>query len=287
MEDCGDQECGLSPHGLDCGGCQGATDWCDSDGQCVEDCGDRICGLSPHGLDCGDCPDGGDYCSEGGQCLGAELTWVTVPGGVFTMGCAEEDDQCQYHEGPARLVTMPSFLMTQTEITQAQYNEVDRINVYCETCPAAIVLWQEAKDYCAAVGGVLPSEAQWEYAARAGSDGVWPFGGGLDELDRYARYHGNSNDRCATVGTRLPNAWGLYDLLGNTWEWVEDQYHDRYNGAPCDGTAWVDDPDGFVRVLKGGGYLDDAADLRPSNRLRALTGHIASDTGFRCVKAAQ
>lgn len=111
----------------------------------------------------------------------------------------------------------------------------------------------------------LPSEAEWEYAARAGTQTPWSFGDSEADLGDYARFDGNSEERAHPVGGKLPNPWGLFDCHGNVWEWVQDRSHDSYVGAPSDGRAWEDDGSQF-RVLRGGSWFDGGRRLRSAFR---------------------
>jgi formylglycine-generating enzyme required for sulfatase activity len=102
----------------------------------------------------------------------------------------------------------------------------------------------------------LPTEAQWEYACRAGSTGKYCFGDDVSQLRNYAWYNGNSGDEPHPVGEKLANSWGLYDMHGNVCEWCEDVWHENYNGAPTDGSAWLTGGEQHKRV-RGGSWNDD------------------------------
>jgi formylglycine-generating enzyme required for sulfatase activity len=140
------------------------------------------------------------------------------------------------------------------------------------------VNWNEAKDYCLAVDMRLPTEAEWEYAARAGTTGER-----YGEIDRVAVY---STKATATVGSKLPNAWGLYDMLGNVWEWTNDWYgKDYYKNSP------LDDPPGpsegsdsaSTSVLRGGGWNNYPQYVRASYRFRTVPEFRDGGIGFRCA----
>ena len=124
------------------------------------------------------------------------------------------------------------------------------------------VTWKDAMDYadwlCRQTGRSyrLPSEAEWEYAARAGSQSRWSFGDNASELSRYAWYDENSGGKTHPVGQKQPNSWGLHDVHGNVWEWVEDCWHNSYKGAPDDGSVWGEEELGNCerRVVRGASW---------------------------------
>ena len=107
----------------------------------------------------------------------------------------------------------------------------------------------------------LPSEAEWEYACRAGTTGAYP-----GKLSDIAWYLENSGTKTHAVGSKQPNAWGLFDMYGNVWEWCEDWYHDSYKGAPSDGGAWLSGESERSRVLRGSSMVGEASDLRCTYR---------------------
>ena len=131
--------------------------------------------------------------------------------------------------------------------------------------PVINVSWEDAQTYLEWLnkkvkGEIfrLPTEAEWEYAGRAGTKTVFSFGNDEDKLTEYAWFLSNSDLKTHRVGTRKPNPWGLYDMHGNVWEWVEDDRHRDYNGAPGDGRDWIDEHRGAYRVVRGGSWSFDA-----------------------------
>lgn len=131
----------------------------------------------------------------------------------------------------------------------------------------------------------LPTEAEWEYAARAGSDTEFHFGDGEARLGDYAWFHGNDEIRTHPVGEKLPNAWGLHDIVGNVWEWVEDCWHDTYEGSPDDGSAWTTScsPE-ELHVTRGGAVIEQADRLRSAYRGKVSPARRNYNLGFRLVR---
>jgi formylglycine-generating enzyme required for sulfatase activity len=158
------------------------------------------------------------------------------------------------------------------------------------------VSWHEARHYADWLSRHtgkryrLPTESEWEYAGRSGMNGtIWAGTSNEAELDQYAVYAANSKGRTAPVGQdqgRRPNAFGLYDLTGNVFEWVEDCMHPNYQGAPNDGTAWLEAGNGNckARTLRGGSWLDPPDFIRASRRLRLLADARSNDIGFRLAE---
>ncbi len=236
-----------------------------------------------------------------------ELEWVQIPGGTFMMG----SDAGGPGEQPVHEVTVPSFEMNRTEVTVAQYHEcVDdgactgptQCDSYYnwgvagrEDHPVNCVDWFQAVDFCSWMGGRLPSEAEWEYAARGGGQHItYPWGDEVATCD-YAvmdidETHSNGNDGCGEDRTwpvcSKPTgntAQGLCDMSGNVWEWVQDWHHWSYNGAPSDGSAW-ETPSGSGRVERGGGFFNTFYYLRASHRALPNPSERFGGTGFRCAR---
>ncbi|MEA3325647.1 MAG: formylglycine-generating enzyme family protein [Euryarchaeota archaeon] len=130
----------------------------------------------------------------------------------------------------------------------------------------------------------LPSEAEWEYACRAGTTTRYSFGDSESKLGDYAWYDDSSDDRKTyPVGQKKPNSYGLYDMHGNVWEWVQDRYHYDYDGAPTDGSAW-EIGDGAYWVSRGGSWRSIAGYCRSSHRLGGGPGSRADSLGFRLLE---
>ncbi len=210
------------------------------------------------------------------------LYYVWIPPGKFRMGCSSGDSECDIDEKPAHDVLITSGLwMSQTEVTQAAYEAVTGKNpsrFKGADLPVDSVTWDEAMSYCEAVGMRLPTEAEWEYAARAGS-AASRYG----SLADIAWYVGNSEQKSRPVALKAPNKWGLYDTLGNVWEWVGDWYDPAYyRQSPSS------DPPGpralgeSGRVVRGGSANNYPRYLRVSIRLGHRVAKRNADIGFRC-----
>lgn len=244
-------------------------------------------------------------CAEG-SLSGKDVVWVSVPAGTFVMGCTENDLECDgfndmYGESPAHSVKVPSFEMTQTEITQYQYWKVMReqpsSHPKCGECPVEHMVnhYHDAQEFCESLGGRLPSEAEWEYAARAGSSTVYSCGSNSACLDRIAWHASNSvrDDGMRhprPVAQKEPNAFGLYDMFGNVQEWTEDCSHDDFQGAPTDGSAWMEGGDCSRHVFKGSTYNTELGTegtgwmVRPSGRYWDPVDIRGVADGFRCAR---
>jgi len=168
-------------------------------------------------------------------------------------------------EKPAHDVTLSTpFYMGKYEVTQEQYQHVMGRNPSVlkrrPDLPVETVSWNDAQAFCKRVQVStgenlrLPSEAQWEYACRAGTTIGYHSGDDEASLDKVAWYSKNSKQTVHPVGQKEANAFGLYDMHGNVWEWCEDDWHGSYEGAPVDGSAWIDEPRGARRVLRGGSW---------------------------------
>ena len=239
---------------------------------------------------------------------------VLIPDGTFLMG-SPESEQGRYdyprlahpgssmvscYEGPQHEVTLSAFYIGRHEVTNEEYGR------YLEAFPDANqpedwsdsrlgprqpvvgVSWKESRAFAKWVGGRLPTEAEWEYAARAGTTSPYLIGDDDEDLLRFAWYKANSKGT-HPVAEKEPNDWGLYDVLGNVWEWCEDRWHDGYEGAPSDGSAWLVNPTDVGRVLRGGAFFNEARYLRVAFRHLSHPQDRMELVGFRvvCVPTGQ
>jgi len=204
---------------------------------------------------------------------GFDITMVWIPPGEFYMGSREDEPWSNDNERPVHLVDIRSgFWLSKYEVTQSQWeavtgsNPVRPIGIGVGTSfPVFNVSWEEVQEFLllANPGFRLPTEAEWEYSVRAGTETVnfWAGSEYRDSRDDFVVGGRDYDDGPAVVGSKLPNAWGIHDAIGNASEWVEDDYHANYIDAPTDGSAWIENPRGIVRVLRGGswrGYASSA-----------------------------
>ena len=162
--------------------------------------------------------------------------------------------------------------------------------------PVETVSWNDAQEFCKKLSQLtgkkyrLPTEAEWEYACRAGTQTRFYFGDDATKLEDYGWYNGNSSSKTHTVGEKKPNDWGLYDMSGNVWEWCEDPYHDSYADKPENiknngNTAWPSS-DISLRVLRGGSWGSDSWYCRSADRNWYIAVVRFNDIGFRLAVSA-
>jgi formylglycine-generating enzyme required for sulfatase activity len=191
-------------------------------------------------------------------------------------------------ESPQHEVTLSPFVLGKYPITRGQWKAImgdNPSNFQEDNLPVETVTWDDAVEFCQELStqtGLefrLPSEAEWEYACRAGSKTSYSFGEDSNQLKEYAWYDYNSNNKTNPVGQKKPNAWGLYDLHGNVWEWCGDDWHDNYNGAPNDGSIWLND--NRYKVIRGGSCYFLASRCRCAYRYSLARAYKDYDNGFR------
>jgi formylglycine-generating enzyme required for sulfatase activity len=241
---------------------------------------------------------------------GVTLELVAIPKGTFTMGSPAAEKDRGDDEGPQRSVNVPAFAMGRYVVTQAQYQAIMGTNpaqFKGANRPVESVSWDEAVDFCQRLSKRtgrtydLPSEAEWEYACRAGTTTPFYFGETITtglanyrgtDWEYQGKTHpgfygqgsrGSYRETTTDVGIFSPNAWGLYDMHGNVWEWCLDHYRQSYQGAPTDARAWVTDDKNASRLLRGGSWLNLPALCRSASRYSNTPTFRGSPLGFRVV----
>jgi len=204
------------------------------------------------------------------------------------MGSPENEPNRNSVEGPQHQVAVSRFYIGKYEVTQAQWRAVmgNNPSYYSgDNLPAENILWNEAKDFCRRLSEMtgaeyrLPSEAEWEYACRAGETGAY-----ASDPNATAWYDINSNDKTHPVGQKRPNEFGLYDMLGNVVEWCEDTWHNSYANAAHDASAWLESG-GDNRVARGCSFRDMSARCRSAYRdYWSLSHGRNANRGFRLAK---
>ncbi|WP_414622176.1 SUMF1/EgtB/PvdO family nonheme iron enzyme [Calothrix sp. CCY 0018] len=232
---------------------------------------------------------------------GVILEMVKIPGGDFFMGSPADEKQRNDDESPQHQVNVKPFFIGKFAVTQAQYQEIMGKNSSIfkgKKRPVESVTWNDATEFCQKLTEKtgreyrLPSEAEWEYACRAGT--TTPFHFGATITTDLANYNGNQTygdapngkyrQETRQVGSFPPNTFGLYDMHGNVLEWCQDTWHENYNGAPTDGSAWIENGNDSFRVMRGGCWPDDPEYCRSASRYNA-SRDVSNDSyfGFRVV----
>ncbi|WP_426957380.1 formylglycine-generating enzyme family protein [Muricoccus radiodurans] len=226
---------------------------------------------------------------------------LPIPPGAFRMGSPDEEDGHEDSECPTRIVRIARpFALGRTPVTFAEWD------LFAEATgryrppdegwgrgnrPAVNLSWNDTQAYLAWLRDRtgrpyrLPSEAEWEYAARAGTETPYPWGHDFGPGRAHGLHEGcDLGGECTVpVGSFPPNAFGLHDMLGNMWEWVEDCWNEFYLGAPGDGSAWLKGDCGR-RVLRGGSWMDVPRQMRSASRNRNGVDFRCNDYGFRVAR---
>ncbi len=220
------------------------------------------------------------------------MDFVLTRPGEFTMGSSRREPGREGDEGPRHQVRITrGFYMGAHEVTQEQYAEVMERNpskFSGAQNPVDQVSWNDAVEFCARLSRKegrtyrLPTEAEWEYTCRAGSTTAYCYGDDPAQLGEYAWYEGTSGEKTHKVGLKQPNAWGLYDVHGNVWEWCQDWYGDYTRGA---GEDPVGAASGVYRVVRGGSWFDYPLAFRSASRGRNSPSVRSDDHGLRVVFA--
>jgi formylglycine-generating enzyme required for sulfatase activity len=247
------------------------------------------------------------------------LNMVLIESGKFMMGSPDNEIDRRTSESPQHEVTIPSFFMSEYLVTQAQWaavaNKIPSVSRKLRSEPSGFknrdvnpverITWFEAVEFCDRLSAYtkrkyrLPSEAEWEYACRAGSEKAFHFGetistdlanyDGTDDAGgnwsgAYGRGEkGIHRQETTPVNTFRPNANGLYDMHGNVWEWCLDHWHDNYEGAPIDGSAWLSTNEETTYVIRGGSWNDEPRNCRSATRNNYDPEYSDFFIGFRVV----
>jgi formylglycine-generating enzyme required for sulfatase activity len=218
------------------------------------------------------------------------LEFVKVKGGTFTMGDAAFED-AKPHK-----VKLRSYYMQKTEVTQELWEAVMGSNPSsfkaCPNCPVEEVSWEDIQQFISKLNAKtgkkyrLPSEAEWEYAARGGKKSKGYKYAGSNEIEAVAWYSGNSEDKTHPVGQKKPNELGIHDMTGNVLEWCSDWYGESYyNSSPGNKPQGPDN--GEFRVIRGGSWFNSAVGCLVANRGNGRPGSRDSDVGFRLLSPVE
>jgi formylglycine-generating enzyme required for sulfatase activity len=225
---------------------------------------------------------------------------VLIPKGTFMMGSPETEEGRGVDETQHQVTISNDYYLGVTEVTQGQYEKVMGTNPSyfqkrvirksdSSMYPVEQVSWEDAVEFCKKLSDLpeekkagrvyrLPTEAEWEYACRAGSKTAFDFGESAKSLNAYAWFLDNSEGQTHPVGEKKPNAWGLYDMHGNVWEWSSDWYGEYPKGAVSDPSG---PSEGSNRVIRGGCWSCTAAFSRSAYRIRRTPSYFFNITGFR------
>jgi formylglycine-generating enzyme required for sulfatase activity len=235
------------------------------------------------------------------ECASGCPVMIVIPAGKFTMGSPENELDRETSEGPQHEVTVAKpFAVSKFEMT---FDEWDAC-VAAAACPRATdhwgrgampvinVSWSDAKKYVGWLSRLtgkeyrLLTEAEWEYAARAGANTRYSWGDDPSMGNANCNGCGSPWDlqQTAPVGSFKPNAFGLYDMHGNVWEWVEDSWHENYDGAPMDASAWLQGGDPSYRVVRGGSWRNESELVRAAVRDRRNSNVQFDTLGFRVAR---
>ncbi|MCR9053799.1 MAG: formylglycine-generating enzyme family protein [Phaeodactylibacter xiamenensis] len=219
---------------------------------------------------------------------GTKIEMVEVEGGTFMMGSEEREREKPIHE-----VKVPNFHIGKHPVTQEQWVAVMGDNparFRGRAHPVDRVRWHDTQAFLKKLNQLvneafrLPSEAEWEYAARGGKYNQGLQYAGSKKLKEVGWYDENSNGQTQPVGLKLPNELGIFDMSGNVWERCADHWHENYEGAPVDGSAWITGGEKHRRVVRGGSWDDYDGSCRPSLRYWYLTNNRNFNIGFRLAR---
>lgn len=222
------------------------------------------------------------------------MEFVLIPAGKFVMGSPSNEQDRYKDEDPVHEVTIKNpFYLGKYPVTQKQWEKVmgsSPSRFKGDNLPVEQVSWDDVQEFIKKLSEMedpdkysLPSEAKWEYACRADTTTRYSFGDEESKLKDYSWYFANSGVSTHPVGQKNPNPWGLYDMHGNVWEWVQDKYHNNYKGVPSDSSAW-EDGYSFFRVVRGGSWSFFAGSCRSASRRGDVPDYRFNDVGFRLLR---
>ena len=225
------------------------------------------------------------------------MKFMVIPPGEFMMGSPETEARRVDDESQHRVTITKPFYLGETEVTQEQYQKVMGTNpsrFKGPQKPVETVSWDDAVEFCRKLSAIpaektaghvyrLPTEAEWEYACRSGTTTSYSFGDSESELGAYAWYKDNSGKTTHPVGGKKPNAWGLYDMHGNVWEWCQDWYGDYPSGSATDPIGATS---GSLRVFRGGSWYDSARHCRSADRSGDTHEARGINLGFRVLRSS-
>ncbi len=216
------------------------------------------------------------------------IEMVRIPSGKFNQGSPLDQTGRKENELAIAEVNIPTFYMAKFAVTQEQWIEIMGSNpaTFRENLQAPVenISWNEAQDFCRKLAERsqhayrLPSESEWEYACRSGTNTAYHFGDSPDQLADYAWF---GDKRSHPVGQKVPNSWGLHEMHGGIWEWCEDVWHERSNG-----TEWISGDNSSRRVRKGGSWSNEARQCRSASRDWHRQSDRYNDIGLRVVISA-
>ena len=223
------------------------------------------------------------------------MTFVLMPAGEFDMGSPLNEEGRNDDEGPIHHVKFSkAFYMSETEVTQNEWGQFMYLGDLTDipgwpSLPVSKGSWNDVQEFIKMLNEKektqkyrLPSEAEWEYAARAGTTTRYSFGDDESKLGVHAWYIENSDEKAHNVAAKKPNPWGLYDMHGNVYEMVQDIYQTDYSGAPADGSSW--EKNGSNRVVRGGSWSGNSFLCRSALRKKIPPDTPYTNVGFRLVR---
>lgn len=221
------------------------------------------------------------------------MKFVYIPPGEFMMGSPADDAERSFHEVQHRVRFTKGFYLCTTEVTQSQWvNIMGTENNFSRfkgnDLPVEHISWSSASDFCRKISRKenklyrLPTEAEWEYASRAGTRTKYGTGNSKSDLMKTGWYYSNSDNVTHPVGQKAPNDWGLYDMHGNVWEWCSDWF-DEYNVSKAVSIDPQGSPKGWARILRSGAYCNNTDDVRSAARHWNEPKAPMSSCGLRVV----